>query len=87
VTWSRRTIAERVDELAAQHEGRAFVEAVERFSVELGEEDRTVLGEVLVERARERGGFDYGLIRRIDEPRWRPFRRRPREPGDGARRT
>lgn len=81
MSWSRRQLAERVDELASEHEGRAFVDAVEAFAGELGEEERAVLGEVLLERADERGGFDYGLMRRITEPRWKLFGRRPEEPG------
>jgi hypothetical protein len=83
VTWSRRQLAERVDQLAAEHEGRAFVDAVDGFAAELGESDRAVLGQVLLERADERGGFDYALFRRIDEPRWKLFGRRPAEPGRG----
>ena len=86
MTWSPRLLAEHVDELASEHEGRAFVEAVERFAAELGEEDREALGRVLLERARERGGYDYGLLRRIDEPRWKLYGRPPKEPGRGAER-
>lgn len=69
--------------LAAEHEGPAFVEAVQRFAAELGEEEREELGRVLLARAPERGGFDYGLVRRIDEPRWKLFGRPPKEPGRG----
>jgi hypothetical protein len=81
VTWSRAQLSTQVDALAAEHEGRAFVEAVERFAAELGESDRALLGQVLLERADERGGFEYGLERRIDEPRWQLFGRAPKEPG------
>jgi hypothetical protein len=81
VIWSRRQLSEHLDALAAEHEGPAFVEAIERFAAELRDEERELLGEVLLERADERGGFDYGLIRRIDEPRWKLFGRAPREPG------
>jgi hypothetical protein len=81
LTWSRRQLSERLDELAAEHEGAAFVAAVEGFAAELGEDERALLGEVLVERAKERGDLDYGLIRRVDEPRWKLFGRPPREPG------
>jgi hypothetical protein len=85
VTWSRRALSEHVDALAAEHEGRAFVEAVERFAAELRDEERELLGAVLLERADESGGFDYGLLRRIDEPRWKLFDRPPREPGRKGR--
>jgi hypothetical protein len=81
VTWSRRQLSEQVDALAGEHDGEAFVAAVEGFAETLGAEERAVLGEVLVERAGERGDFDYGVIRRVDEPRWKLFGRPPREPG------
>lgn len=81
MTWTREQLSSEVDRLAAEHQGRAFVEAVERFAAELDEQDRALLGQLLVDRADERGGLDYGLIRRIDEPRWKLFGRPPREPG------
>jgi hypothetical protein len=87
VTWSRRQLSERVDALAAEHEGEAFVAAVEGFAAELGEDERALLGEVLVERAGERGDLDYGLIRRVDEPRWKLFGRPPREPSRPRKRA
>ena len=83
MSGSRQDLAARLDVLAAEHDGPAFVDAVERLADELDDDGRTVLGELLVERADERGGFDYGLIRRIDEPRWKLFGRRPDEPGRG----
>ena len=85
MSWSRRLLEERVDELAAEHEGVAFADAVRDFAAELGDEERAVLGEVLLERARARGELDYGLVRRIDEPRWKLFGRPPDEPGRPAR--
>jgi hypothetical protein len=78
--WSRRQIADRIDELASAHEGPAFVAAVEGFASQLDADEREVLGDVLVARARETGGLDYGLVRRITEPRWRLFGRPPPEP-------
>jgi hypothetical protein len=88
VTWSRRQLSEQVDALAADHEGGEFVEATERLALELSEEERELLGEVLLERADERGGFDYGLIRRVDERRWRLFGLPRKEPGrDGGKPT
>ncbi len=81
MSWTPRRLAEHVDALASEHEGPEFVEAVERLAAEFGEDEREALGRVLLERAKERGGFDYGLVRRIDEPRWKLFGRPPREPG------
>jgi predicted nucleic acid-binding Zn ribbon protein len=48
----RDEIAARVDELAREHEGPAFVAAVEGLSVGLDQESRDLLGAVLMERAR-----------------------------------
>ena len=81
MSLGKQALSERLDTLAAEHEGAAFVQAVERLAAELDGEDRTALGELLLARADERGGFEYGLIRRIDEPRWKLFGRRPAEPG------
>jgi hypothetical protein len=49
---TRDEIAARVDELAAEHEGQAFVAAVKELSDGLDRGDRDVLGAVLLERAR-----------------------------------
>jgi len=81
VTWTRRQLSERLDALAVEHEGEAFVAAVKQVAAELDDDELAELGHVLLERADERGGFDYGLIRRIDEPRWKLFGRPPPEPG------
>ena len=81
MSLGRDELSARIDELAVEQDGADFVNAVERFAAGLDDEERAVLGELLVERAEERGGLDYGLIRRIDEPRWKLFGRRPDEPG------
>jgi hypothetical protein len=81
VSLGRRELSARLDALAGEHEGAAFVAAVKQLAAGLEDEDRAVLGQLLVARADERGGLDYGLIRRIDEPRWKLFGRRPTEPG------
>ena len=47
----REEIAARVDALAREHEGKEFVAAVEELSGVLDQEDRDVLGEILLERA------------------------------------
>ena len=81
----REQLSERLDGLAAEYEGVAFVDAVKQLAAELDDDDRAVLGELLVARADERGGLDSGLVRRIDEPRWKLFGRRPTEPGREGR--
>jgi hypothetical protein len=77
---TRDEIAARVDELAAEHEGRDFVAAVEELSDGLEQEERDVLGSVLLERAnvfenaaRERLRAKGWLRRTLD-----PFHGRPR---------
>ena len=49
---SRRQLEEAVDQLAEQHSGEAFAEAVRRYSAGLDEEEREELQSVLLERAR-----------------------------------
>ena len=69
----REAIENRVDELRAAHPGRKeFVEAVQQFSQTLGDEERELLGQVLLERKPETGGFDV-VERRMHEGGW--FRR------------
>jgi hypothetical protein len=76
-----RDLALRLDEAIAGREGADLVEAVRRLGDELDEPGREELGRMLVDRAKEQGGFDYGLIRRIEEPYLQLFRPRPVEPG------
>ena len=85
MSLGRGELSERLDVLAAEHEGAAFVDAVQQLAAELDDDDRALLGELLVARADERGGLEYGLVRRIDEPRWKLFGRRPSEPGRDGR--
>jgi len=60
------------DELAAEVvrlEGgeRPFVEALTEYAGPLGEAERRLLQEILLERS---GGFDYALERRIEARGW-----------------
>ena len=81
-----RELAARLEAAVAGREGPELVEAVRVLAEGLDEERRAVLGRLLLERAREQGGFDYGLIRRIEEPYLQLFRPRPVEPGHEPRR-
>jgi hypothetical protein len=73
----REAIENRVDKLRAAHPGRKeFVEAVQQFSQTLGDEDRELLGQVLLKRKPDTAGFDV-LDRRMDEGGW--FRRTMRK--------
>ena len=64
---TRDEIAARVDELARRHEGPGFVAAVEGFAVGLDQEERDVLGAVLVERT---GAFEAVAEERAQAKGW-----------------
>jgi hypothetical protein len=67
----RRTqIEARVDEIAASHRGQAFIAAVQELSAGLDQEDRDVLGAVLLERA---NAFENAAEERAHAKGW--FRR------------
>jgi hypothetical protein len=69
----REAIESRVDELREANPGRTeFIAAIKEFGETLTPEGREVLGQVLLERQPETGGFD-ALERRIEEGGW--FRR------------
>jgi hypothetical protein len=77
--WSRRDIEEHVDVLREHNDGRDFAAAVERFAVELDDEERAHLKETLLDRLGEharkqaaldrelaQGGFLRRTFRRLD---------------------
>ena len=49
--WTKTAIGARVDQLAGDHKGEAFVAAVRDFSEQLDEKERVVLQDVLMARA------------------------------------
>jgi hypothetical protein len=66
----RDQIERRVDDLRAEHPGRdEFIAAVREFGEELDPEARKTLGQVLLDRQPETGGFDV-LNRRLEEGGW-----------------
>jgi hypothetical protein len=67
---SRRQIEEHVDELAAEHEGAAFADAIRAYSAELDPEGQELLKDVVLERA---ASLDQALMERVDTRGW--FRR------------
>jgi hypothetical protein len=69
--WSRRLLEERIAVLAENRE--TFVAEVERLATELDDEEREVLGEILLERANEEGVFADAYERRVGAKGW--FRR------------
>jgi hypothetical protein len=66
----RDQIERRVDELRAEHPERdEFIAAVREFGQELDPEARKTLGQVLLDRQPETGGFDV-LNKRLEEGGW-----------------
>jgi hypothetical protein len=66
----RHQIELRVDELRAEHPGRdEFIAAVREFGQELDPDSRKTLGQVLLDRRPETGGFDV-LNKRLEEGGW-----------------
>jgi CHASE3 domain sensor protein len=66
----RAEIARRVDELARAHEGRAFADAIRRYSETLDEAAQEELKQIVLERA---ASFDQAVMDRVDARGW--FRR------------
>jgi hypothetical protein len=66
----RAVIARRVDELAEEHSGPAFVEAIQAYSETLDEASQNELKEIVLERA---ANFDQAVMERVDAGGW--FRR------------
>jgi hypothetical protein len=66
----RHELERRVEDLREQHPGREeFVAAVKELGESLDEESRVTLGQVLLERQPETGGFDV-LNKRLEEGGW-----------------
>ena len=63
----RAEIARRVDELARQHSGRAFADAMREYSATLDDEAQEELKQVLLERAAD---FDQAIMDRVDARGW-----------------
>jgi hypothetical protein len=66
----RHELERRVEDLREQHPGREeFVAAIKELGESLDEESRVTLGEVLLKRQPETGGFDV-LNKRLEEGGW-----------------
>ena len=66
----RDQIALRVDALRVEHPGREeFIAAVREFGQKLDPDSRKTLGQVLLDRQPETGGFDV-LNKRLEEGGW-----------------
>jgi hypothetical protein len=67
---TRAEIAHRVDELAREHSGRAFAQAIQAYAATLDEASQEELKEIVLERA---ANFDQAVMDRVDAAGW--FRR------------
>jgi hypothetical protein len=73
VEWTRAALEARVDKLAEEHEGDEFVESVRRFGEQLSDDERELLGRVVLDRARTR---TPGMT--VKYPKWSVILPRPR---------
>jgi hypothetical protein len=64
---TRADLERRVDELAAQHSGRAFADAITALAAELNGDEAEVLKEILLERG---ANFDKAMMERVDARGW-----------------
>ncbi len=71
--WTRAALEARVDKLAAENEGDEFVESVRRFAKQLSDDERELLGRVVLDRARTQTA---GLTTKY--PKWSVILPRPR---------
>jgi hypothetical protein len=76
VHWTREAIAARVEALRAEHGGAEFAAAVQEFGEQLDEQERELLGDVLLDHARRerpslasvrREGWFRRQFRRLDD--------------------
>ena len=67
---SRVEIEQRVDELASEHSGAAFVDAIRAYSATLDETSQEELRQIVLDRA---ANFDQAVMDRVDTGGW--FRR------------
>lgn len=67
---SRVGLERRVDELAEEHKGQAFADAIKALAAELDAPDEELLKDILVQRA---ANLDQAVMDRVDSRGW--FRR------------
>ena len=64
---NRHQLERRVDELAEEHSGKAFADAITELAAGLDADETTLLQEILVERA---VNFDQAVMERVDARGW-----------------
>ena len=63
----RALLERRVDELAEQHSGKAFADAIKELAAGLDSGDAELLREILLERG---ASFDKAVMDRVDARGW-----------------
>ena len=63
----RASLERRVDELAEQHSGKAFADAIKELAAGLDSGDAELLREILLERG---ANFDKAVMDRVDARGW-----------------
>lgn len=64
---NRLQLGARVDELAEEHSGQAFAQAIQELAAGLDADETALLQEILVERA---VNFDQAVMERVDARGW-----------------
>lgn len=68
--WTRAELTVHVEALARERLGEAFVAEIAKLARSLEPEDKALLEEVLLERARHEEGVGAAVRRRAEEPGW-----------------
>ena len=63
----RADLERRVDELAEQHTGQAFADAIKALAADLNGDEEELLKEILLERG---ANFDKAVMDRVDARGW-----------------
>ena len=63
----RGDLERRVDELAEQHTGQAFADAIKALAADLNGDEQELLKEILLERG---ANFDKAVMDRVDARGW-----------------
>ena len=64
---TRADLEWRVDDLAAQHSGQAFADAIKALAADLNGDEKVLLQQILLERG---ANFDKAMMDRVDNRSW-----------------
>jgi hypothetical protein len=68
--WSRVELSARVEELASRHDGDAFVTEIAALAKSLDTDERAMLEEILLARAKREEDVSTAVRRRAEEKGW-----------------